>query len=245
MNDHKRAPKTPGPVKDLLVLAPFCWPDVTIFLISSDAAASWDDKVLACLSVDEKARSMTMTSPERRHRFLLGRAALRLILSAFDGHVVAEDAWLFGTAANGKPIITAPNNRRVAFNLSHAECFIAIAVSRTADIGVDIEVNHEIPELELPWHLFSGDEQRLLKTTAPKAFPDAFFRLWTLKEAIAKRTGLGFATEFKEINTLALPIIDGLDNITKARHDQDHFFHISVPVLDQTLHLAVSTKVLS
>lgn len=238
----------PAMLDDLLVIPPLRWPDVTIFLISSQATKAIQttkttaDNLFACLEANERARSVKMASPDLRHRFLTGRAALRSILSAFDGNAIPEDAWRFGRSKNGKPNITAPKNRSVFFNLSYAECFIAIAISGTVDVGVDIEVNHAIPSSELPWHLFSRDEQQLLQATPRQAFQDAFFRLWTLKEAIAKRTGLGFATEFSEINTSALSVVDGLANIADPRHGDADLFHTALPVLDTIIHLAVSKE---
>lgn len=193
------------------------------------------------LDIDDKARLRRMASSDLRDRFTRGRVALRSILSTVENNDIPVTAWHFGTTSNGKPYIQAPKNSIVSFNLSYANSFIAIAVSKTVEVGVDIETDHRFPHDELPWHLFSGDEQRLLRTAPQKNFWNVFFRLWTLKEAIAKRTGRGFATEFSEINTLELSVVDRLNKVARLAEAEALLFHTRLTVLDNSLHLAVST----
>ncbi len=129
-----------------------------------------------------------------------------------------------------------------SFNLSYADHLIAIAVSKTMDIGVDIEVRHEIPKDERPWHLFSKDEQERLSGLDDKDFPAIFFRMWTLKEAIAKRTGQGFATEFSDINTLDTIIHEGMEQRDGPTKYSIWLFHTSLEIDHHPLHLAVSAS---
>jgi 4'-phosphopantetheinyl transferase len=125
--------------------------------------------------------------------------------------------------------------------MSYGDPFIAVAVSPQKNIGVDIEVEHAIPKDEIPWHLFSDHEQRQLTLSFTENFPHAFFRLWTLKEAIAKRTGQGFATEFSEIETTGLAIIDGMDRIDELTAKGDVLVHTALVLEDKAVHLAVSS----
>ncbi len=112
----------------------------------------------------------------------------------------------------------------------------------TGDVGVDIEFRHDIPVDERPWHLFSTPEQTMLTALAEADFSKAFFRLWTLKEAIAKRIGTGFATEFSEIDTLDLEIDDGIERAAHLPKTLGWLFHAAIEIDDRPLHLAIATE---
>ena len=73
----------------------------------------------------------------------------------------------------GKPFF--PGRPDICFNLSHSHGAVACAV-HDRDIGVDIELVRQPPKL-----LGQGME------------PEAFFRLWTAREATVKRRGQGVA----------------------------------------------------
>ena len=155
------------------------------------------------------------------------------------GSVPAAD-WRFGASANGKPYVRTPESSIRSFNISYAEDLVAIAVSEEIEVGVDIEIKREIPQLNLPWHLFSADEQRLLKTTALAHFTPVFLRLWTLKEAVAKRIGQGFATEFSEIDTLTLPVVDGFESVGQDWKPGSLLFHSELSIGADTVFLSVA-----
>ncbi|MGI9491518.1 MAG: 4'-phosphopantetheinyl transferase superfamily protein, partial [Geminicoccaceae bacterium] len=80
-----------------------------------------------------------------------------------------------------------------------------------------------------------------LRTTPEKNFSNVFFRLWTLKEAIAKQTGQGFATEFCDINTLDLFVTEELNEIGCSTKAENLLFHNRLMIEDNALHLAIST----
>jgi len=158
-----------------------------------------------------------------------------------EGGAVAATDWRFGVLANGKPFVRTPGSRIRSFNLSYGDDFIAIAVSTAVEVGVDIECDREIPLDTLPWHLFSEDEQQILKKTPAADFTGAFLKLWTLKEAIAKRTGQGFATEFSALNTAEMPVVVGLASVEREADIDALLFHTDLSVGDETVYLSVST----
>lgn len=157
-----------------------------------------------------------------------------------EGGAVAETDWRFGVSANGKPFVRTPRSQVRSFNLSYDGDLIAIAVSTEVEVGVDIECGREIPLDTLPWHLFSKDEQQILKKTPATDFTRAFFELWTLKEAIAKRTGQGFATEFSRLNTAAMRVVVGLASVEREADIDALLFHTDLSVGDETVYLSVS-----
>lgn len=225
----------------LLAIPPLQLPGLTVFLIAQSKARAASRQLYALLDTDERTRSARFTTWELRHRFSTGRAALRIILSMTEGGAVAETDWRFGASANGKPFVRTPRSRIRSFNLSYGDDFIAIAVSTAVEIGVDIECGRAIPMDTLPWHLFSKDEQQILKNTPAADFTRAFLKLWTLKEAIAKRTGQGFATEFSALNTAAMPVVVGLASVGREADIDALLFHTDLSVGDETVYLSVST----
>lgn len=74
----------------------------------------------------------------------------------------------------------------MAFNLSHSEDCVAVAVSREA-VGVDIESMRSAP-MEVCPRVFTPWEREQIQ--APDA-DRAFFQLWTAKESYIKRSGEG------------------------------------------------------
>lgn len=231
----------PALIRDLLACAPLELPGLSVFLVSQRKAKAVAPDLYARLDEDERTRSARVTAWDVQHRFVTGRGALRTILSMIDGGEVAAADWRFGAAANGKPLIRSPASRVRSFNLSYGDDFVAIAVSEEVEVGVDIECGRDIPLDTLPWHLFSDDEQRLLKATPPADFTREFLKLWTLKEAIAKRTGQGFATEFNTLNTVDMPVFVGLASVGQRTDTDGLLFHTNLGVGDETVYLSVST----
>jgi phosphopantetheinyl transferase len=154
-------------------------------------------RAIAPHALDEEERA-------RAGRFLCGRAAAtyrsahtlaRRVLSHYRPEV-APQAWRFAANAWGKPAVAAPAPGP-SFNLSHSDDRIAIAVA-DVDIGVDIERLRPMPHLEdVARHVFHPHELRWL-AGQPQALP-AFFRLWTLKEALLKAAGTGFSHPAKRL----------------------------------------------
>jgi len=216
-------------------------PGLLVFLISQTNAQAASDRLHDLLDSDERARSTEFATWDLRHRYITGRAALRSILSMIERGAVPEADWRFGFSTNGKPYIRAPINMTWSFNISYAEDLIAIAVSKEVEVGVDIELSHAIPRNEVPWHLFSNNEQKVLRATPAASFMSVFLQFWTLKEAIAKRAGQGVATEFSEIDTTVMPVVDGLQAVGHRTKPGALLFHMRRHFADKTLFLSVST----
>ena len=242
MKEHDESTDGPPLLRMLAASPAIRLPGLTVFLISQEKARAVSDRLHDLLDPDETARSTEFATWDLRHRYVTGRAALRSILSTIENGAVPAADWRFGFSTNGKPYVRAPANMGWFFNISYAEDLIAIAVSKEVEVGVDVELSHVIPRDELPWHLFSGNEQQVLKATPAANFMPVFLRFWTLKEAIAKRTGQGVATEFSEIDTTVMRVVDGLQAISHNAEPGVLLFHMARPIGDKTLFLSVSTS---
>ncbi len=97
--------------------------------------------------------------------------------------------WRFTKNPNGKPAVAA-TPRPLAFNLSHSDEWVAIAVTAGAAVGVDIEYcDPRRDVLRLARRYFRPGEVAALEQRDTATRRDLFYDLWTLKEARIKARG--------------------------------------------------------
>jgi 4'-phosphopantetheinyl transferase len=124
-----------------------------------------------------------------RRRSLLGRALLRRLLVRATG--VSSAGWTFEAEPSGRPI--ARNGRCVrvpSVSLSHSGGWVACAVSDAGPVGIDIEVHRLSRNLVgIAAAAFGPDERWQVAANGASGF----YRIWTLKEAMAKASGVGIA----------------------------------------------------
>lgn len=95
------------------------------------------------------------------------------------------------TTAPGKPYL---ENHSLAFNLSHSDRWLAVAVASEGALGVDIEIPRKARNLtEIARQYFHPDEIEHLQGLEGEELSNAFYRYWTLKEAYFKARGTGIA----------------------------------------------------
>lgn len=95
----------------------------------------------------------------------------------------------FRMGPNGKPLL-AGEAAGWGFNLSHADRHAVAVLARGAAVGVDLESTTRRADIErLAQRLFSESEQALVR----EGGRDAFFTLWSQKEALMKALGCGWA----------------------------------------------------
>ena len=123
-----------------------------------------------------------------RLRFLETRARLRMILSHYLNQ--PADSLRLCKAEHGKPYL--PDFPELAFNLSHTGNYLALAVTRNAEIGLDIEQPRPRKNLSgLAEKCFAGNELSYWRQLPESSRLSTFFRFWTAKEAFVKATGRG------------------------------------------------------
>jgi 4'-phosphopantetheinyl transferase len=146
----------------------------------------------AHLSDDEQQRMERFRFPHLRQDFLVRRACLRLLLSRY--LATTPESLIFNTGPYGKPYITPDAGRLVHFNLSHSGGAILYGFA-LEPLGVDIEKVRPVDDMnKLARRFFSPDEATLLDTVPEKQQLQAFFKIWTLKEAYIKARGTGLTT---------------------------------------------------
>lgn len=172
--------------------------DNTIHLYICHPDSITDEGLLAqyeaLLSDQEQSRLKHFHYDHHRHLYLVTRALVRTSLSEY---VDVEPAnWQFGKNGYGKPFIAQPSTKQVLkFNISHTAGLVVCAITRDAEVGVDVEDRHRSTRSAFSslFSYFSADEIAQLETLPAEKQKQRFFEHWTLKEAYIKARGAGFA----------------------------------------------------
>ena len=155
------------------------------------------------LSEEERQRAARFVRPRDGRRFVRCRAALRSIVGGLLD--LAPPDVSFQVGPGGKPKLpdldgTAPPWR---FNVSHSGELALIAVSRTRELGVDIEAFRPIQQADrIVASYFTASEVREFEKLDEEGRAAAFIRGWTRKEAVVKAQGVGLAGLATEFETL-------------------------------------------
>ena len=134
-----------------------------------------------------------------------GFCLVRYALKQLDPKIDTEK-WTF--AENGKPYLCAG---APLFNLSHTAHCVAVAVSESKEIGVDIE-EMKPRSRAFAKKICSAEEVALIEAATDPA--SELTRLWSAKEAEAKRSGKGIGTGMRALSAStaqSLPLsVDGI-----------------------------------
>lgn len=175
--------------------------EVACWLVALDGDEAALAGAAALLSPDEAARADRFRLARDRRRFVAARAGLRRLLGAALGQ--APERLALDLGPEGKPELAG---HPLHFNLSHSGELAAIALCRDAAVGIDIEQIRPLDDLDgLIATACSGREAAALATLPPRRRQEAFFRVWTRKEAYLKALGSGLAVALDLFSVTALP----------------------------------------
>ncbi len=154
--------------------------------------------LLALLSEEERVKADRFIFPHDRDCFVAAHALVRVALS--DYFARAPQDWSFVTNAWGKPRVDANDgSARLCFNLSHTRGHVAVAVALDREVGVDVErIAPSRADEEVARQLFAPAEFAAFQEEPEGGRAEAFFDVWTLKEAYIKAVGLGVALPLKD-----------------------------------------------
>jgi 4'-phosphopantetheinyl transferase len=152
------------------------------------------DGLTSLLSDEEKARADRFRRQEDHDRFVASRAILRRILAdCLNGSDESKDRILrFGYGPTGKPFLL--DDPQLRFNVSHSDGLAVIAATRTGDVGIDIERQRLMKDMDgIVRLVFNEAERAAMLGCPPPARPMVFYRIWTRKEALIKAMGIGLS----------------------------------------------------
>ena len=171
--------------------------DIHIWYSSLDVLPSSFEWLESTLDSRERVRSNSYCSELERKRFVIGRGILREILARYSG-VPPEDLH-FDYCSRGKPSLVEAGGK-IQFNLAHSGGRAVYAVVRYRRIGVDIEQVVPTDGIEqIADRFFSNGEKNRLHSLSQDERLEAFFKIWTCKEAYLKACGKGLAHPLDEI----------------------------------------------
>ena len=149
------------------------------------------------LNQDEHARADRFINPEHGRNFRKVRGLLRHLLTQYVD--VAPQILEFNYTEYGKPFLKGGAD--LQFNLSHSRDMVAYAFSLDHELGVDIEYMRPQKDLDgMIRYVCSEKEQVELKAMKEEEVMDAFYRLWTRKEAFIKACGRGLGMGLRSIH---------------------------------------------
>ena len=165
---------------------------VVVVEVDLDIPERLSRALLPILDEADRARAARFVFPDHRRRYLASHAALRLVLA----HYLDEEPRLlkFERGTHGKTRLAGSWAADYEINLSHSADRALIAVARSREVGIDIEVHR--PDLDvysLAQYVLSPAERHAFAAFSTADRRAAFFRAWTRKESFVKATGEGLA----------------------------------------------------
>lgn len=182
--------------------------------------------LLSFLPAAERWRYAQFDFEDQRRQFLWSRLLARLVLSSSLDKDMRDIT--FSHLDNGKPFL---EDSEVQFNLSHTEGLIACSVARRR-LGIDVEKMAGGEKEEKRWNLlaeryFSEAEREFLFSRDQASQSDAFFRIFTMKEARVKASGEGLSLLRADLSvplpTREKSAVDSWEYLTKRLEPGDIF----------------------
>ena len=172
-------------------------PKVVLWLAGPVGPEEIPSLVWDSLVEEEKARANRFFQAEDRRLFAFTRATLRHLLSRTT-KIPAKDI-CFSEGPNGKPRLSS--GAGPCFNVSHSGAYALIGLSDERPIGVDIEwMRGFADQMDVARSFFSTAEYQALTQLGTAMRHEAFYKIWTCKEAVLKALGVGIIAHLKEFS---------------------------------------------
>ena len=194
------------------ILWPFPPPDWSsaisathIWAIPLDLNPAAVEEFHATLAPAERERAARFHFSRDRDRFVVGRGALRHILGRCLQTAPTKLRFTYGP--HGKPSLEhGAEESGLQFNLAHSDGLALLAVTRAAQIGVDLERVRPLKDADgLVTRFFFPREITTFQSLPEDQKPAAFFNLWTRKEAWLKAIGEGIGYSLNLVEVSFLP----------------------------------------
>lgn len=146
------------------------------------------DRLIAEFATPEdRADAARHSRLRRRRQTLAARALLRAALAR--EAIAPVSPWLLVRSPLGYPNAATSGMVRRVVSLAHSAAIITCATAAAGTIGIDVErIDTDRPVLALARAAFGPAEI----TDVEGEGATAFYRIWTLREALAKASGQGF-----------------------------------------------------
>lgn len=179
-------------------MPPAAIPPITLWAMPTAGLTEADvARWIPVLDDTERARVARLAIPRTRIEYVAAHALTRGLLAAATGR--APTAFHYAIGVKGKPSALVDGRLLdLHFNASHTDGLVAVAVSPHGALGIDVEAIDRSVDLAVANRYFFGAEARWLDSLPSDRRLEGFLRLWTLKEAYIKATGLGLSQPLDE-----------------------------------------------
>jgi 4'-phosphopantetheinyl transferase len=169
-----------------------------------DESSDGPSELASILSPNEVERAKRFRFLRDQSRFVQGRLALRRILAHYTR--VEPAALKFDYGSHGKPVIAGlKSGTTLHFNMSHSDGLALISVTALCPVGIDVERVRSLNDIaDVAKRFFSPGEIGALNGAPDDQKFEAFFDLWTRKEALLKATGEGLTNAGLQLETLSM-----------------------------------------
>jgi 4'-phosphopantetheinyl transferase len=167
--------------------------EVHLWTNSADLDSSPKEN-MEILSKDELRKANSFHFEKDAARYACSRAFLRRILGEY---LKIEPRMIeFSYNQYGKPYLAGCN---IKFNVSHSRGRVLCAITLNDELGVDLEhTEKDFDFIETAEKCFSETELGILKGVPKSKQREAFYKIWTKKEAVVKAIGKGISTPLTE-----------------------------------------------
>ena len=164
--------------------------EVSVWQAKVSADIQHDQRYWKVLDKLEYAQAVRIKLPLLQHRYVEIHGRLRILLGQWLNE--SPDQLQINRTEQGKPYLK--HYPELCFNLSHTGDHVLFAVTRQAQLGVDIEVCKWRANLAGLVDKCFAEQERVYWSQLPESDQMlAFYRFWTQKEAFVKATGRGIA----------------------------------------------------
>ena len=181
--------------------------DIHVWKASVGVLVEHETALPASLDTAELARAAGFLHEADRARFLHSHVLLRALAAHYLGRPAA--ALTFELGEVGKPHMAGEDQGRLAFNMSHSGDLLLFAFARSGRVGVDVERwSERLGDRErarIAVSVFSAGEQAALAELPAEPRREAFYSVWTRKEAYLKATGAGISRGLKHVEVSVHP----------------------------------------
>lgn len=173
-----------------------------LVLSRADDEQDW----LPVLDMKERGRVAGFRHDLSRAQFIVGRGLTKALMAELlglraDDVDVATFCRFCGRRDHGKPYVDWPGAPH--FSLAHSGGYVLVGVTQEGPLGVDLEVVRPMPDLDwIGRSILTLEERREFERLDPDAALSWFVERWCMKEAAAKKSGLGLATDFSCLETI-------------------------------------------
>ncbi len=221
---------------------------VNIYIVSLDKSPFALEYLSSILSEDERKRSDRYKFLSDKNKFIIARGMLRIILSQYLD--IQPDLIKFDYTDRGKPTTLTPlpplprgeGEKLLSFNLSHSQQLAVYAISLNQSLGIDLEYLGKSVDCEpIAKRFFTQKEYECITGLNEREKKEAFFRLWTKKEAYLKAIAQGIANGLDQVEfdlKLNIMRINGSEELGKNwfiyefSPEKDYISNLTIKLID-------------